>query len=128
MEKKNALDLTGSVEAVRQARVRPARAIPDKKRKQALMLFKKGFGYRTVASLLDLSENTVRGWSRQYKKGEFEPNLRRELYCYSEEAKRTVIALRLSGWSWKRIADETGVHSTTARLWVQQALGESGNE
>ena len=54
------------------------------------MLFEKGFGYRSVANLLGLSEYTIRDWSRKYKKGEFVPKLSRRCYRYPDTVKKLV--------------------------------------
>ncbi len=84
------------------------------------MLFERGFGYRSVANLLGLSEYTVRDWSRQYKKGEFVPKLSRRYYRYPESVKKLVVDLRKEGRTWKQIGEQTGVNCTTARAWVEQ--------
>ena len=120
MSKIYGLNSTTNPEAVRQVRVRPSGAISDRKRKQALMLFEKGFGYRSVANLLGLSEYTVRDWSRKYKKGEFVPKLNRRCYRYPETVKKLVVDLRKEGRTWKQIGEQTGVNCTTARAWVEQ--------
>lgn len=120
MSKIYGLNSTTNPEAVRQVRVRPSSAISDRKRKQALMLFEKGFGYRSVANLLGISEYTIRDWSRKYKKGEFVPKLSRRCYRYPDTVKKLVVDLRKEGRTWKQIGEQTGVKSTTARAWVEQ--------
>jgi len=52
------------------------RAIRTKYREKALKLFEEGFGYKRVATLLNLSIFTVRDWHRLYRSGFFEPQIR----------------------------------------------------
>ena len=65
----------------------PAGAASDKKRRQALELFERGFGYKAVADILVLSVNTVRDWSRLHKQGRFSPTMSRNQYRYTAETK-----------------------------------------
>ena len=54
----------------------PVRHKPDfyaseNKRRWAVDLFKHGYGYTKVASILELSPYTVRDWNREYRAGRF---------------------------------------------------------
>lgn len=98
-------------------RERPASYAPESVRKQALQLFEQGYGYKHVSDELGLSIHTVRDWSRAFKRGEFRVRIRKNQYRYDEEVKARVIELRRQGWTWKRIAAETGVNLSTCRYW-----------
>lgn len=101
-------------------RVRPGRLIDDQKRKQAAVLFAHDIGYRRVADMLGLSVFTVRDWARQWRKGKFNVEASRKLYTYTEEFKREVVELRLSGMTWKQLERETGISPATCRRWISQ--------
>ena len=90
------------------------------------MLFAHNIGYRRVADMLGLSVFTVRDWARQWRKGKFNVEASRKLYEYTEEFKREVVDLRLSGMTWKELERETGISSATCRRWIAQfAVQES---
>ncbi len=108
------------------SRVRPAGAASDKKRRQALELFERGFGYKAVADILVLSVNTVRDWSRLHKQGRFSPTMSRNQYRYTAETKAKALGLRERGYSWRQISEETGVNPSTCRAWVRAAGQKSG--
>lgn len=107
-------------------RVRPIGAASDKKRRQALELFERGFGYKAVADMLALSVNTVRDWSRLHKQGRFSPNMSRSQYRYTAETKQLALGLRERGYSWREIEAETGVNASTCRAWVRAAAVKDG--
>lgn len=103
------------------AEVAPDRTRPDfpseAQRREALRLFKNGKGYKSVSTILGLSEGTVRDWGRAFRKGRFSVQLNRNQYRYSEETRERVVALRESGLSWKALSAATGVSVSTCRLW-----------
>lgn len=98
----------------------PDRIIPVKKRKYAAELFEKGFGYKRVAGILELSAYTVRDWFQLWKQGRFAVHVSKKLYTYTEDFKREVVRLRLSGKSWSQLRRETGVSSVTCKKWIEQ--------
>ncbi len=52
------------------------KSIRTKYRDRALKLFEEGFGYKRVATQLNLSIYTVRDWHRLYRSGFFEAKIR----------------------------------------------------
>lgn len=101
-------------------RIRPAYA-PVETRRQAIKLFKAGLGYKSVSTILNLSQNTVRDWKRAFVKGKFSAELSGNQFRYDESIKETVLSLRAEGLSWKAISDATGVTKSTCRTWVNAA-------
>ena len=98
-------------------RVRPDFA-PESKRRAALELFESGKGYKTVAVTLGLSVNTVRDWSRAFKRGRFSVRLSANQYRFPAEVREHVIAEREQGLSWREVSEATGVNVSTCRAWV----------
>lgn len=98
----------------------PATHASERQRKAAKILFDKGFGYKLVSQILDLSPNTVRDWGREYRRGEFCVKVSSNQYRYSQEVKDCVRSLRAQGLSWKQISDKTGINLSTCRSWVRQ--------
>lgn len=99
------------------ARIRPNFA-SEGKRRAALELFEAGKGYKTVAEALGLSVNTVRDWSRAFKKGRFSVKLSANQYRFPTEVHDHVIAVRDLGLSWREVSEATGVCVSTCRAWV----------
>lgn len=94
------------------------RLIDDEKRQQAVLLFQQHLGYKRVAAKLGLSPYTVRDWSRQWKKGQFSTKASHKLYEYSLAFKLEVVRLRLKGYSWRKIQEDTGISPATCRRWM----------
>lgn len=109
------------VEDKQSVKVRPEGVVPDDLREKAALLFSQGVGYRAVARVLDLSENTVRDWRRYWRAGKFKPVLPRRNYLWPEETKAKVIKMRKEGASWKTVLRETGVSAATAQKWIRDA-------
>lgn len=105
----------------------PATHASERQRKAAKILFDKGFGYKLVSKILDLSPNTVRDWGREYRRGEFCVKLSSNQYRYSQEVKDCVRSLRAQGLSWKQISDKTGINRSTCRSWVRRANNPDGD-
>lgn len=120
-------DLGSTTKSSPAERVRPDYA-PEAKRRSALKLFREGFGYKAVATILGLSTNTVRDWGRAYKKGEFRVELSANQFRYTEETKVRVHALRERGLSWKEVSALTGVNISTCRAWVYGAKHAKNEE
>lgn len=97
-------------------RLRPDFASDDA-RKQAALCFAGGWGYVRTAKLLGLSVNTVRDWSREYKKGKF--NLKMSVCVYDDAFKKEVAAMRLAGRSWREIKEATGISPSTVMRWLK---------
>lgn len=98
------------------------RALSAEKRAQALELFQHGIGYTKASRILNISVNTVRDWSRDFKRGTFRTMVSKNQYQYPREVRDNVIKLRLSGLSWSEIKKETGISSSTARKWIDEHL------
>lgn len=90
----------------------------SEKREQALELFKAGLGYTRVGRILNISVNTVRDWSREFKHGTFKVEPSDNQYRYTDEVRNNAIRLRLQGYSWTEIQKMTGIPSATVRKWV----------
>lgn len=88
------------------------------KREQALELFQAGLGYTRVSRLLNLSINTVRDWSRQFKNGTFNVEPSDNQYRYPDEVRNNAVRLRMQGYSWAEIHRGTGIPIATVRKWV----------
>ena len=99
-------------------RIRPQYA-SSQVRRQALRLFRAGFGYKSVSTLLHLSPHTVRDWNRAFKSGKFSVELSGNQYRYDDKTRELVLKLRAEGRSWKDISDITGVSISTCRSWVK---------
>ncbi len=90
----------------------------DEKRRQALELFEHGIGYTRASRILDLSVNTLRDWNREYRKGKFHTELSPSQYRYSDDVKKAVIRMRLTGSTWSEITEKSGISASTCRKWV----------
>ena len=102
------------------------RAYPEEKRAQAIELFKHGIGYTKASRILNISVNTVRDWSREFKRGAFKAQISENQYRYPQAVRENVIRLRLSGLSWNEIYKTTGISSSTARKWVDDYCRAKG--
>ena len=105
----------------------PVRHKPDfyaseNKRRWAVDLFKHGYGYTKVASILELSENTVRDWQREYRKGRFRVQIADNQMRYSDELREKVLKMRAEGVSWRKISELTRVPVSTVRKWCAKAV------
>lgn len=105
----------------------PVRHKPDfyaseNKRRWAVDLFKHGYGYTKVASILELSENTVRDWQREYRKGRFRVQIADNQLRYSDELREKVLKMRAEGVSWRKISELTRVPVSTVRKWCVKAV------
>lgn len=100
-------------------RQKPAFYASEKKRRWARDLFEHGYGYTKVASILELSENTVRDWQREYRKGRFRVQIAANQLRYCEELRSKVVDLRTEGLSWRKISEMTQVPVSTCRKWVR---------
>lgn len=78
-------------------RQKPAFYASEKKRRWARDLFEHGYGYTKVASILELSENTVRDWQREYRKGRFRVQIADNQLRYSDELREKVLKMRAEG-------------------------------
>ena len=90
-------------------RQKPAFYASEKKRRWARDLFEHGYGYTKVASILELSENTVRDWQREYRKGRFRVQIADNQLRYSDELREKVLKMRAEGVSWRKISELTRV-------------------
>lgn len=100
-------------DSIRRAERRETRALSEEKRAQALELFKHGIGYTKASRILNISVNTVRDWSRDFKRGTFRTEISENQYRYPQEVREHVIRLRLSGHSWSEIRNATGISSVS---------------
>ncbi|KAB7649681.1 helix-turn-helix domain-containing protein [Sutterella faecalis] len=107
---------------------RETRALSEEKRAQALELFKHGIGYTKASRILNISVNTVRDWSRNFKRGTFRTEISENQYRYPQEVREQVIRLRLSGLSWSEIKKRTGISSSTARKWIDEHCQRPGRK
>ncbi len=107
-------------EAARGNARRETRALSEEKRAQALELFKHGIGYTKASRILNISVNTVRDWSRDYRRGTFKTEISVNQYQYPKDFREHVVRLRLSGLSWSEIKKRTGISSSTARKWIEE--------
>lgn len=87
----------------------------------ALKLFEAGVGYVNASVKLGISMNTVRDWSRKYRKGTFEVDVPEKFFHYTKAVKRRVVKLRAKGLTWRELEEETGVSTSTCRKWVREA-------
>lgn len=113
---------------LRGAERRETRALSEEKRAQALELFKHGIGYTKASRILNISVNTVRDWSRDFKRGTFRTQISENQYRYPQEVREQVIRLRLSGLSWSEIKKRTGISSSTARKWIDEHCKRPGRK
>lgn len=104
------------------ARQKPAFYASEKKRRWARDLFEHGYGYTKVASILELSENTVRDWQREYRKGRFRVQIADNQLRYSDELREKVLKMRAEGVSWRKISELTRVPVSTVRKWCAKAV------
>ena len=114
------------IEPIRGAERRETRALSEEKRAQALELFKHGIGYTKASRILNISVNTVRDWSRDFKRGTFRTEISENQYRYPQEIREHVIRLRLSGHSWSEIRNATEISSSTARKWIDSHCRKPG--
>ncbi|KAB7651895.1 helix-turn-helix domain-containing protein [Sutterella faecalis] len=105
---------------------RETRALSEEKRAQAIELFKHGIGYTKASRILNISVNTVRDWSRGFKKGTFKAKISENQYRYPQSVRENVIRMRLSGFSWSEIYKRSGISSSTARKWVDDYCCSKG--
>ena len=103
-------------------RQKPAFYASEKKRRWARDLFEHGYGYTKVASILELSENTVRDWQREYRKGRFRVQIADNQLRYSDELREKVLKMRAEGVSWRKISELTRVPVSTVRKWCAKAV------
>lgn len=104
------------------ARQKPAFYASEKKRRWARDLFEHSYGYTKVASILELSENTVRDWQREYRKGRFRVQIADNQLRYSDELREKVLKMRAEGVSWRKISELTCVPVSTVRKWCAKAV------
>ena len=104
------------------------RALSEEKRAQAIELFRHGIGYTKASRILNVSVNTVRDWSREFKKGRFKVKISSNQYRYPDSVRENVIRLRLSGLSWNEVNSRTGISTTTARKWVDAFCRSNGRK
>lgn len=107
----------GDLSPISSPRKRPPFA-SDEKRRQALELFEHGIGYTRASRILDLSVNTLRDWNREYRKGKFHTERSPSQYRYSDDVKKYVIRMRLTGSTWSEITEKSGISASTCRKWV----------
>ena len=99
---------------------RETRALSEEKRAQALELFRHGIGYTKASRILNISVNTVRDWSRDYRRGTFKTEISVNQYQYPKVFRDQVVRLRQTGLSWSEIKRKTGISSSTARKWINE--------
>ena len=87
----------------------------------ALRLFEAGVGYVNASVKLGISMNTVRDWSRKYRKGTFEVDVPEKCFYYTKAVKRRIVKLRAKGLTWKELEEATGVSTSTCCKWVREA-------
>lgn len=75
-----------------------------------------------MASILELSENTVRDWQREYRKGRFRVQIADNQLRYSDELREKVLKMRAEGVSWRKISELTRVPVSTVRKWCAKAV------
>ncbi len=109
-------------------RERREKCASEEKRRQAVELFRHGIGYTRASRILNLSVNTVRDWSREFRKGTFRIKVSRNQYRYPPEIREKVIQLRLSGYSWNEIEKNTGISVSTCRKWVTDYCEKRGTK
>lgn len=101
-----------------------SKASRNRYRAQAFKLFKKGFGYRTVSSMLRLSVYTVKDWDRLFKAGEFEPKLKHPGNCpenqSTKELRDKVKTEYENGASISSLSIKYGKNKSTIRYWVRK--------
>ena len=100
---------------------RPQGCASIETRRRAIALFKKGFGYKTVAAELGLSVYTVRDWGRRFRQGTFTEDVSNRLYQYEDHARRHVLELFEEGRSVREISEETGIPRSTCKGWINKA-------
>ena len=71
----------------------------------ALRLFEAGVGYVNASVKLGISMNTVRDWSRKYRKGTFEVDVPEKCFYYTKAVKRRIVKLRAKGLTWKELEE-----------------------
>ncbi|MBQ8828704.1 MAG: hypothetical protein IJ022_01170 [Burkholderiaceae bacterium] len=90
-------------------------------RTNALKLFEKGFGYKSVGSILRISIYTARDWMHEFKAGIFDPN-----ECYERktghiksiaQVKEAILKEHREGASYTQLMRKYGICKSTLRLW-----------
>lgn len=89
-------------------------------RRAAYERFAAGKGYKIVAKELALSQNTVRDWLRQFRKGVFSIRPRAGVQI-TPQLRAAIVRLRDEGWSWREIEIVTGLSKTACRYWFSKA-------
>ena len=101
----------------------PGLTKPDYLKKIAYNIFELGHGYRTCATVLDLSVYTVREWYAQYKLGYYESDLmspKPKQKAYSVEFRQKVINDYLeTNPSITELAKRHEVSKRTVRRWIE---------
>ena len=98
--------------------VRRPDTLSDEVRREALSLFERGAGDKTVAHALDINVHTARDWGRLFRKGRFSPTLLYQGFIYNETVREEVRTLRNQGLSLREISRITGVSAATCRNWT----------
>lgn len=90
-------------------------------RTNALKLFEKGFGYKSVGSILRISIYTARDWMHEFKAGIYDPS-----ECYErkagqiedvEKVREAIIREHDAGASYTQLMRKYGICKSTLRLW-----------
>lgn len=101
-----------------------SKASREKYRSQANKLFEKDFGYRAVASMLRISDYTVRNWVRLYKIGAFEPKIKprgNSPQNYSLKVLRDLIRDEYENReSITSLSMKYGKNKSTVRYWLRK--------
>ena len=96
-----------------------------KYRKKASALFKQGFGYKAVASKLQLSVFTVKDWDRLYKGGYFKPEIKKpgnfSENVLSADLKEQVRKEFNEGASVCSLSVKYGKSKSTIRYWIRNS-------
>lgn len=96
-----------------------------KYRKKAFALFKQGFGYKAVASKLQLSVFTVKDWDRLYKGGYFKPEIKKpgnfSENVLSADLKEQVRKEFNEGASVCSLSVKYGKSKSTIRYWIKNS-------
>ena len=90
-------------------------------RREAIALFKKGLGYKSVAARIGVNVHTVRDWGRRYRRGVFTEDIASRLHRWDESVKQAVRQLHQMGLSLGAISRRTGVPKSTVKGWIDAA-------
>lgn len=104
----------------------PERIWSRQLRRKALILFKKGYGYKNVAKALEIPASTVRDWGRAFREAQFHPKVSDNLLSYRDEAKQTVCRLANDGMRVSEIVAMTGVARSTCYAWIRRDRRDNG--